>query len=233
MNSLTTSAACRRSRRSRIGMPNLSRCVRDCDRTATVSYTRTGTHSLPHHLRFPRHSCGLDGEPNGRHLPPRVDPESLSGRFRGPLRPAQLREHGRERKREQGQAANTNGEEVRRATSLSLSGFSLCVPAHVCRYYAKTGNINWPPEVHDYNKRFTKTLDAIKRRHDPTVTTTAQGVLEWKRRQNARNIGLDIQAWLDRFYLSRIGIRFLIGQRQSSALPFLSHDLKPLLQMSL
>ncbi|ETW78186.1 hypothetical protein HETIRDRAFT_460407 [Heterobasidion irregulare TC 32-1] len=80
------------------------------------------------------------------------------------------------------------------------------------RYYAKTGNINWPPEVHDYNKRFTKTLDAIKRRHDPTVTTTAQGVLEWKRRQNARNIGLDIQAWLDRFYLSRIGIRFLIGQ---------------------
>jgi len=56
-------------------------------------------------------------------------------------------------------------------------------------------------------------LEAIKRRHDPTVTTVAQGVLEWKRSQNAKNIGLDIQAWLDRFYLSRIGIRFLIGQR--------------------
>ena len=56
-------------------------------------------------------------------------------------------------------------------------------------------------------------LEHIKSRHDPTVTTVAQGVLEWKRSQNARHIGLDIQAWLDRFYLSRIGIRFLIGQR--------------------
>lgn len=80
------------------------------------------------------------------------------------------------------------------------------------RYYANTNNISWPPEVQDYNKRFTKILEHIKSRHDPTVTTVAQGVLEWKRSQNARHIGLDIQAWLDRFYLSRIGIRFLIGQ---------------------
>lgn len=68
--------------------------------------------------------------------------------------------------------------------------------------------------MRDYNTRFTKVLDSIKKRHDPTVTTVAQGVLEWKRSQNARNIGLDIQAWLDRFYMSRIGIRFLIGQRE-------------------
>jgi pyruvate dehydrogenase kinase 2/3/4 len=80
------------------------------------------------------------------------------------------------------------------------------------RYYAKTTNTEWPPEVHDYNKRFTHTLDAIKKRHDPTVTTVAQGVLEWKQNQKAQNIGLDVQAWLDRFYMSRIGIRFLIGQ---------------------
>ncbi|KAF4618242.1 hypothetical protein D9613_011685 [Agrocybe pediades] len=80
------------------------------------------------------------------------------------------------------------------------------------RYYANTNNITWPPEVQDYNKRFTKLLEHIKSRHDPTVTTVAQGVLEWKRSQNAKHIGLDIQAWLDRFYLSRIGIRFLIGQ---------------------
>ncbi|KAH9478805.1 [Pyruvate dehydrogenase (acetyl-transferring)] kinase, mitochondrial [Psilocybe cubensis] len=80
------------------------------------------------------------------------------------------------------------------------------------RYYANTNNITWPPEVQDYNKRFTKLLEHIKSRHDPTVTTVAQGVLEWKRSQNARHIGLDMQAWLDRFYLSRIGIRFLIGQ---------------------
>ncbi|TFK17391.1 alpha-ketoacid dehydrogenase kinase [Coprinopsis marcescibilis] len=81
------------------------------------------------------------------------------------------------------------------------------------RYYANTNGItSWPPEVSDYNKRFTKTLEHIKSRHDPTVTTVAQGILEWKRSQNARHIGLDIQAWLDRFYMSRIGIRFLIGQ---------------------
>lgn len=81
------------------------------------------------------------------------------------------------------------------------------------RYYAMTTtNTEWPPEIHEYNRRFTRTLDAIKRRHDPTVTTVAQGVLEWKQSQRTQRIGLDIQAWLDRFYMSRIGIRFLIGQ---------------------
>ncbi|EKM74801.1 hypothetical protein AGABI1DRAFT_123518 [Agaricus bisporus var. burnettii JB137-S8] len=80
------------------------------------------------------------------------------------------------------------------------------------RYYASTNQSKWPPEVQDYNQRFTKLLEHIKTRHDPTVTTVAQGVLEWKHSQNARHIGHDIQAWLDRFYLSRIGIRFLIGQ---------------------
>ncbi|KAF9492965.1 alpha-ketoacid dehydrogenase kinase [Pleurotus eryngii] len=80
------------------------------------------------------------------------------------------------------------------------------------RYYASTNDITWPPEVHAYNTAFTKLLHAIKARHDPTVTTVAQGVLEWKKRENARHIGLDIQSWLDRFYMSRIGIRFLIGQ---------------------
>ncbi|EKM57937.1 uncharacterized protein PHACADRAFT_116406 [Phanerochaete carnosa HHB-10118-sp] len=80
------------------------------------------------------------------------------------------------------------------------------------RYFANTSGITWPPEVRDYNRNFTKTLEMIKKRHDPTVTTVAQGVLEWKRSCNAKNINLDVQTWLDRFYLSRIGIRFLIGQ---------------------
>ncbi|KAF9219532.1 alpha-ketoacid dehydrogenase kinase [Gyrodon lividus] len=96
------------------------------------------------------------------------------------------------------------------------------------RYYAQTPSHAYPPEVHDYNARFTKTLDAIKRRHDPTVTTVAQGVLEWQRAKGIKSgtgVGLgprygygygggsgEVQAWLDRFYMSRIGIRFLIGQ---------------------
>ena len=82
------------------------------------------------------------------------------------------------------------------------------------RYYARITNTEWPPEIYDFNRRFTKTLEAIKRRHDPTVTTVAQGVLEWKQNKKAQQIGLDVQAWLDRFYMSRIGIRFLIGQRR-------------------
>ena len=96
---------------------------------------------------------------------------------------------------------------------------------HACSYYAQTPAHVYPPEVHDYNARFTKTLEAIKRRHDPTVTTVAQGVLEWQRAKGIKpgmGLGLsgyghggdDVQAWLDRFYMSRIGIRFLIGQRE-------------------
>ena len=71
----------------------------------------------------------------------------------------------------------------------------------------------YPPEVHDYNDRFTNLLQNIKKRHDPTVTTVAQGVLEWKRKRGAGRIDQSVQEWLDRFYMSRIGIRFLIGQR--------------------
>lgn len=88
----------------------------------------------------------------------------------------------------------------------------LRIPMERRYYYGSMSGVQWPPEVRDYNRRFTKTLEVIKKRHDPTVTTVAQGVLEWKRSQNARNINLDVQHWLDRFYLSRIGIRFLIGQ---------------------
>ena len=83
------------------------------------------------------------------------------------------------------------------------------------RYYWNPPDIEWPPGVHDYNKRFTKCLAKIKRRHDPTVTTVAGGVLEWKKANKSRLIGDDVQRFLDRFYMSRIGIRFLIGQRGS------------------
>jgi len=81
---------------------------------------------------------------------------------------------------------------------------------------------SFPPQLHDYNARFTRTLENIKRRHDPTVTTVAQGVLEWKNSigtagsrpgSNSRNQAQATE-WLDRFYMSRIGIRFLIGQRE-------------------
>lgn len=63
----------------------------------------------------------------------------------------------------------------------------------------------WPPEVHDYNDRFTRLLSNIKRRHDPVVTTVAQGILEFKRDKRSTHIDRSIQTFLDRFYMSRIG----------------------------
>ena len=51
------------------------------------------------------------------------------------------------------------------------------------------------------------------------LLSSSQGILEWKKSKKSDRIGLSIQQFLDRFYLSRIGIRFLIGQRTSFAIP--------------
>ncbi|RHZ78252.1 hypothetical protein Glove_166g289 [Diversispora epigaea] len=96
------------------------------------------------------------------------------------------------------------------------------------RYYAFINEIDWPPEVRVYNENFTKLIEGIKRRHDPVVTTVkfkkkrmlniiklvsvAQGILEYKKHKHSEGINTNIQAFLDRFYMSRIGIRMLIGQ---------------------
>ncbi|KAL9001309.1 MAG: hypothetical protein Q9169_000200 [Polycauliona sp. 2 TL-2023] len=81
------------------------------------------------------------------------------------------------------------------------------------RYYASADDGgDWPPEMHDYNQRFAKSLEGIKRRHDSVVTTVAQGILEYKRKRQRMQIDSNIQNFLDRFYMSRIGIRMLIGQ---------------------
>lgn len=43
------------------------------------------------------------------------------------------------------------------------------------RYFASADDGNdWPPELNDYNKRFSKTLEGIKRRHDSVVTTVGE-----------------------------------------------------------
>jgi pyruvate dehydrogenase kinase 2/3/4 len=123
----------------------------------------------------------------------------------------------------------------------------IAAPAQPRRsYYASTRDIAWPPEVHAYNETFTKCLQKIKTRHDPTVMTVAcvsgppllggwlpwrssltslsagyarsRGILEWKHSKKSDRIGLSIQQFLDRFHMSRIGIRFLIGQRSSCLL---------------
>lgn len=61
--------------------------------------------------------------------------------------------------------------------------------------------------------RFCKILIKIRNRHSDVVQTMAQGVLELK---DSYEIDLhtenSIQYFLDRFYMSRIGIRMLINQ---------------------
>ncbi|EHY53425.1 [Pyruvate dehydrogenase (acetyl-transferring)] kinase isozyme 2 [Exophiala dermatitidis] len=81
------------------------------------------------------------------------------------------------------------------------------------RYFAPLDDgKEWPPVLADYNRKFARMLEIIKRRHDPVVTTVAQGINEWKRKQQRMQIDSSIQSFLDRFYMSRIGIRMLIGQ---------------------
>lgn len=99
-------------------------------------------------------------------------------------------------------------------------------------------NIVWPKEVYDYNKLVNDALSKIKKRHDATVATMAQGVQEWKTEHKLVQVNLAIQTFLDRFYMLRIGIRMLIGQHialnMSQALPtrqrintFLNGDSSP------
>ncbi|KAG8164412.1 hypothetical protein KVR01_006330 [Diaporthe batatas] len=81
------------------------------------------------------------------------------------------------------------------------------------RYFAMVDDSgDWPPDLQLYNQRFAQTLHKIKRRHDGVVTTMAQGILEYKRKRQRMQIDGTIQSFLDRFYMSRIGIRMLIGQ---------------------
>ncbi|ODV94869.1 hypothetical protein PACTADRAFT_50723 [Pachysolen tannophilus NRRL Y-2460] len=80
-------------------------------------------------------------------------------------------------------------------------------------YIYAPSDIVYPAEVYNYNKLVTETLKKIKKRHDATVTTVARGVQEWKRSNKNLLIDSQIQNFLDAFYLSRIGIRMLIGQQ--------------------
>ncbi len=62
-------------------------------------------------------------------------------------------------------------------------------------------------------KRFAQLLDHIKNRHNNVVPMMAMAIQELKRSTGEENIGDEIRIFLDRFYMSRIGIRMLIGQQ--------------------
>ncbi|CAO3593882.1 unnamed protein product [Absidia cylindrospora] len=93
------------------------------------------------------------------------------------------------------------------------------------RYYNNIQHVQCTPEMTMYNEEMVKTIEGIKQRHDPVVTTMAQGILEYKEKTRSSLLDTDLQQFLDRFYMSRIGIRMLIGQH--SALyrgPFYRND---------
>jgi pyruvate dehydrogenase kinase 2/3/4 len=87
------------------------------------------------------------------------------------------------------------------------------------RYYTHTDASEYNTKDHsDYDRLLTQMLETIKRRHDPVVTTMAQGILEYKATTSPLSpdqIDFTIQTFLDRFYMSRMGIRMLIGQHLS------------------
>ncbi|KAK6460868.1 mitochondrial branched-chain alpha-ketoacid dehydrogenase kinase-domain-containing protein [Scheffersomyces coipomensis] len=98
-------------------------------------------------------------------------------------------------------------------TSHSSSKLRSESPTFGKTYYTSCpANIVWPKEVYDYNKSVFDALTKIKKRHDATVATMARGVIEWKEQNKTVLVNADIQNFLDRFYMSRIGIRMLIGQ---------------------
>lgn len=80
--------------------------------------------------------------------------------------------------------------------------------------------MKWPSEVSQYISDVSVALRKIKKRHDATVATMAQGVQEWKLLLDPKNksrtadmiVEAKMQNFLDRFYMLRIGIRMLIGQ---------------------
>ncbi|KAJ3193822.1 hypothetical protein HK101_004037 [Irineochytrium annulatum] len=99
------------------------------------------------------------------------------------------------------------------------------------RYFNPIKDENLPPEVAAYNSKFVECIESIKKRHDPVATTLAKGIQElkdhWKRTNSpylksanglpAQTLPVDIHSFLDRFYMSRIGIRMLIGQHVALA----------------
>lgn len=84
------------------------------------------------------------------------------------------------------------------------------------RYYANPrtpSDFQYPGELLTVNEKFADLLSQIKTRHDPVVTSIAQGILEYKKMRGPdAAVDTETRYFLDRFYMSRIGIRVLIGQ---------------------
>lgn len=68
------------------------------------------------------------------------------------------------------------------------------------------------PQNAEEEWRFTNVLRQIKQRHNNVVSIMAKGIQELKQSLGGDTLNPTIQEFLDCFYMSRIGIRMLIGQ---------------------
>ncbi len=94
-----------------------------------------------------------------------------------------------------------------------LTGTSACRDIHALYIQSFLEILHSPnPECDSEEEAFTELLESVKNRHSHVVQSMALGVLELKARSGADRIGPEISEFLDRFYMSRIGIRMLIGQ---------------------
>lgn len=108
-----------------------------------------------------------------------------------------------------------------RVAELENLPYGLSAKPHVLKvrdwYVESFRELRGFPKVKDASDelQFTRLLQHIYRRHTNVVPVMAMGVAELKR-ELAQSIGIDdlpdIHQFLDNFYLSRIGIRMLIGQ---------------------
>lgn len=67
-----------------------------------------------------------------------------------------------------------------------------------------------PRDEHD-EQQFSNLLTEMRQRHDSVVKLIAKGVIELKQHCGKGASDLEIRSFLDRFYMSRIGIRVLIS----------------------
>ncbi len=72
--------------------------------------------------------------------------------------------------------------------------------------------IEFPPvETLEQDKEFCQVISTIKDRHRNQVAVMARGLQEFINKEDLNDIPPDVQNFLDSFYLSRIGIRVLLG----------------------
>lgn len=75
------------------------------------------------------------------------------------------------------------------------------------------------PTTNDDAEKFTLLINDIKDRHNHVIETMARGIHELKKTSGVDHIGDEVRLFLDKFYMSRIGIRMLIGQHISLRQP--------------